>query len=68
MFTVKTSGIFFNFTMGVDPGYKYIKKFRGNNQRYMMESQVSISSIYFKLKKKNGNLVSFKGQRTEYHL
>ena len=56
------SGIIQNFTMDFDPGYKYIEKFRGGVQWYMMESKHIISSICFKLKNENGNLVSFNGQ------
>ena len=32
-------GIIHNFTMDVDPGYEYIKKFRGGVQWYMMETK-----------------------------
>ena len=38
--------------MDVDPGYKYIEKFCGGVQWYMMESKDIISSICFKLKMK----------------
>ena len=51
IFRGKRSGIIHNFTMDVDPGYKYIEKFRGGIQWYMMESKDIISSICFKLKK-----------------
>ena len=47
----KRSGIIHNFTMDVDPGYKYIEKLRGGVQRYMMESKDIISSILFYIKK-----------------
>ena len=47
----KRSVIFHNFTMDVDPGYKFIEKFRGGVQWYMMESKDIISSICFKLRK-----------------
>ena len=47
----KRSGIILNFTMDVDPGYKYFEKFRGGVQWYMMESKNIFSSIFFKLKK-----------------
>ena len=43
--------------MDVDPGYKHIEKFRGGVQWLMMESKDIISSICFKLKNENGNLV-----------
>ena len=47
IFKGKSSGIIHNFTMDVDPGYKYKKKFRGGVQGYMMESKDIISSICF---------------------
>ena len=62
IFKGKRSGIIHNSTIDVDPGYKYVEKFRGGVQWYMMESKNIISSIYFKLKNENGNLVSFNGQ------
>ena len=57
IFKGKRSGIFHYFTMDVDPGYKYIEKFRGGVQWYIMESKDVISSICFNLKNENGNLV-----------
>ena len=48
--------------MDVDPSYKYIEKFRGALQWYMMESKDIISSICFKLKNENNQIVSFSGQ------
>ena len=51
IFEGKRSGIIHNFTMDVDPGYKYIERFRGGVNWYMMESKDIISSICFKLKK-----------------
>ena len=70
IFKGKRSGIILihNFTMDVDPGYKYIEKFRGGVQRYMMETKDNLSSIFFKLKIENGNLVSFKGQSITFRL
>ena len=44
------SEIIQNFTMNVDPGYKYTEKLRVGAQWYMMESKDFISSISFKLK------------------
>ena len=67
-FRGKRSGRIHNFTMDVGPGYKDIEKFRGNIQWYMMESKDIISSIYFKLKNENGNLVSFNGQSITFRL
>ena len=68
IFKGKRTGIIHNFTMDVDPGYKYIEKFRGGVQWYMMESKDIISSINFRLKKENGNLVSFNGQSVTFRL
>ena len=68
IFKGKRTGIIMNFTMDVDPGYKYIEKFRGGVLWYMMESKDVISSICFKLKNENGNLVSFNGQSITFRL
>ena len=68
IFKGKRSGIIFNFTMDVNPGYKYIHKFRGGTQWYMMESKDIISSNCFKLKNEDGNLVSFNGQNVNFRL
>ena len=68
IFKGKRSGIIFNFTMDVNPGYKYIHKFHGGVQWYMMESKDIISSICFKLKNENGNLVSFNAQSVNFRL
>ena len=68
IFKGKRSGIIFNFIMDVNPGYKYIHKFRGGVQWYMMDSKDLISSICFKLKNENGNLVSFNGQNVNFRL
>ena len=68
IFKGKRTGIIQNFTMDVDPGYKYIEKFYGGIQWYMMESKDIISSICFKLKNENGDLVSFNGQSVNFCL
>ena len=68
IFKGKRSGIIFNFTMDVDPGYKYIEKLHGGVQWYMMETKDNISSICFKLKDENDNLVSFNGQSLTFRL
>ena len=68
IFKGKRTGIVHNFTMDVDAGYKYIEKFRGGVMWYMMESKDLISSICFKLKNENGNLVSFNGQSVSFRL
>ena len=68
IFKGERSGIIHNFTMDVNPGYKYVEKFRGGVQYYMMESKGNISSICFKLKNENENLVSFNGQSITFRL
>ena len=64
----RRSGIIQNFTMDVDPGYKYIEKFRGGVSWYMLETKDFISSINFKLKNENGELVSLIGQLVTFRL
>ena len=68
IFNGRRSGIIHKFTMDVDPGYKYIEKFRGGISWYMLESKDFISSINFKLKNENGELVSFNGQSVTFRL
>ena len=68
IFKGRRTGINHNFTMDVDPGYKYIEKFRGGIQWYMMEIKDFISSVNLKLKNENGNLVSFNGQSVTFRL
>ena len=68
IFKGKRSGIIHNFTMDVDPGYKNIEKFRGGVQWYMLQSKDIISSICFKLKNENNQLVPFNGQSITFRL
>ena len=68
IFKGKRSGIIHNFTMDVDPGYKYIEKFRGGIQCFMMNTKDFISSINFKLKNENDDFVSFSGQSITFRL
>ena len=68
IFKGKRTGIIHNFTMDVDPGYKYIENFRGGVIWFMMDSKDIISSINFRLKNENGNLVSFNGQSVTFRL
>ena len=68
IFKGKRTGIIHNFTMDVDPGYKYIENFRGGVQWFMMESKDIISSICFKLKNENNQIVSFNGQSIAFRL
>ena len=68
IFKGKRTGVIMNFTMDVDPGYKYIEKFHCAVQWYMLESKDIISSICFKLKNENNQLVSFNGQSITFRL
>ena len=68
IFEGKRTGIIMNFTMQVSPGYKFINRFEGGVQWYMMESKDIISSISFKLKNEDGDLVSFNGQSLSFRL
>ena len=68
IFKGKISTVVHNWSMAVDPGCKYVKKFRGGNQWYMMEIKDVISSINFKLKNENGNLVSLNGRSVTFRL
>ena len=68
IFKGKRTGIIMNYTMDVDPGYKYIEKFHGGVQWHMLESKDVISSICFKLKNENNQLVSFNGQSITFRL
>ena len=68
IFKGKISRISHKFTMDVDPGYKYIEKVRGGVQWYMMESKDNISSICFKFKSENNQIVSFNGQSQTFRL
>ena len=68
IFKGRRTGFIFNWTMDVDPGYKYIEKFAGGISWYMMETKDFISSINLKLKNENGDLVSFNGQSITFRL
>ena len=68
IFRGRRSGIIHNFTMDVNPGYKYIKKFHGGVQWYMMEEKDVISSICFKLKNQKNQLVPFNGESVTFRL
>ena len=54
--------------MDVDPGYKYIGKYRGGVQCYMTETKDVISPICFKLKKEKNPFVSFNGKSITFRL
>ena len=67
-FRGRRTGIIFNWQMDVNPGYKYIHKFRGGVQWYMLQNKDIISNISFKLKNENNELVSFNGQSVTFRL
>ena len=68
IFGGKTSRIIHKFTVDVDPGYKFIEKFRGGVLWFMMECNDFISSNCFKLKNENNQKVSFNGQTITFRL
>ena len=68
IFKSKRSGIIHNFSLDISPGYKFIEKFRGGLQWYMLEPKDGISSTCFKLKNQNGELVSFNGESVTFRL
>ena len=68
IFKGKRSGIIMNFTMSVSPGYKYVCRFEGGKQWCVMESKDVISSISFRLKNENIELVPFNGQSISFRL
>ena len=52
IFQGRKTNIIHNWTMTVDPGYKYVEKISGGVSWYMMQSKDIISSICFQLKMK----------------
>ena len=54
--------------MTIDPGYKYVEQFAGGPTWYMMESKDITSSVCFKSKNENGNLITFNGQSVTFTL
>ena len=68
IFKGRKSNLIHNWTMTVDPGFKYVDKFSGGIIWYMMQSKDIISSICFKLKNENNQLVSFNGQSVTFRL
>ena len=67
-FKGRKSNIIHNWTMTVDPGYKYVKKLSGATSWYMIQSKDIISSTCFKLKNESGSLVSFIDQSVTFRL
>ena len=68
IFKGRKSNMIHNWTMTVDPGYKYVGNLSGAISWYMMQSKAIISSICFKLKNEKNQLVSFNGQSVTFRL
>ena len=68
LFRGKRSNIFHNWTMTVDPGYKYEEKFFGGVTWYIMEKTDVVSSISSNLRNEHNELVSFNGQSVTFRL
>ena len=68
IFKGKRSGVIHNFTKTVNRGYKYVEHFEGGIAWYLMNSIDVISSINFRIKNENENLVSFNGQSISFKL
>ena len=68
IFQGQWSKIIMIFTMQVSPGYKFINKFEGGVQWYMMETKDVFSSFCSKLKNENNELVSFNGHSKSFRL
>ena len=61
-FKGRKSNIIQNWTRTVDPGNKFAEKFSGGISWFMMQSKGITSSICFKVKNENYQLISFNGQ------
>ena len=68
IFKGRRSEIIMIFTVSVSPGYKYVCRFEGGIQWYMMESKDVISSFFFELKNENNELLSFNRQSISFRL
>ena len=68
IFKGKRSSIVHNWTLTVDPGYKYVERFAGCNNCYIMNPKDFISKSSFKLKNENNELVSLSGQSITFRL
>ena len=68
IFEGEPTGMVDNFTMDLDPGYRYVEKFRCGFQWFMMESRHFILKILSKLKNEYESLVSFNGQLTTFRV
>ena len=61
IFKGRRSGIIHNWTLTVDPDFKYVEKFSGGITWYMAETKDVISNIAFKFLNEKNELVSFNG-------
>ena len=68
IFKGERSRFIHNWSMNVNRGYKFTERFSGGITWYMMESKDVISSIGFKFKNENNELVSFHGQSINFRL
>ena len=68
IFKGKRTGLFHKFTMDMNLVCKYIEKFRGGVQWYMIERKNFISKISLKLKNEPGKSTSFNGQSITFRL
>ena len=68
IFKGRRSGLIHNWTMTVNPEFKYVESFTGGITWYMLLSKDIISSICFKLKNENNQIVSFNGQSITFRL
>ena len=64
----KRSGKKHNWTMTVNPGYKYVESFAEGITWYMMETKSVISNLSFKLRNENNELVAFSGQSVSFRI
>ena len=68
IFEGKRSKLFQNWTKTVNPGNTYVEKISAGIQWYMTDTKDFISIVNFKLKTKNGNLVSFNGKTITFQI
>ena len=68
IFRGKRSGVIHNFTMTVNPGYKYVERFEGGISWFVTKNIHVISSINFRIKNENEISVSFNGQSITFRL
>ena len=68
LFRGNRSNIIHNWTMTVDPGYKYVENFSGGFTWFMMETKDVVPSISLNLKNEDNELVPFNGQSVTFKL